>query len=786
MKRAVLCLTFLAGLGLLAAMPWGCSDPSSSSPPNVPTHRVYVMHMDTGVLSPLLETGDASAAAESWEYELILESVSEKVLWYADRPGRDSGTETMEYFVQTVWPKVYAQISPNALFDGWIPPNTLNDGLYLILRNPQYDSVSKRLTFAVTLENSTMAVQHPVSPVVFEDIKITVLNNNEDGETDTYSFVQVSPSAYFEKTEADSVYILHLTGVYPVSFYLADAPDRFSFVYPTALFDLAWSNIFEDDPPNASMTSYTDDGQLKVQVVTLNDPEYDEAQGLLTYTATLLHGDIESSQVLSSPTLFIDAQDYPSCQKQMKGPGFTKRLTVINNCGEDTWLYMKIPGAGDMPEQWDFWKQASSGEEVWTGGSTGAGTGYVRSKIKVGVPYHFCIPDKGAAGGNFQVFMEPCKQKGDDCMIGTTSGSDRDGINTLFEPTFGCIPGNTCVKNPAKPSEDLTPADYFDISAVPGYTIPMYLAVTNGNKLKCDATFSDASMLDMGSCASENRDWPEGYGTTMVAVDPAPATKCENGQCTGNGYAPCHNDADCTDGNTQMREIVKAGFTLLTQDVDGRQGYQGCASPCNYLAGHELGNPPKMWTSPSGEIMGAMATSGWEPNTLPLNTACWYCCASTASADAPGQGGVQCDKGPNGVHPIGMSGYVRRLKEMGMNGYAWQYDDYVANHNCQQKSSDESARFLLTLCPGISTGASYPWPTGSKPFLKTQGWNWKDGTCSASNSGGTYKSLYACQTANLKYACKTVLSGSGDVSHKFCLPVESGGQSYEECRKSCY
>ena len=180
-----------------------------------------------------------------------------------------------------------------------------------------------------------------------------------------------------------------------------------------------------------------------------------------------------------------------------------------------------------------------------------------------------------------------------------------------------------------------------------------------------------------------------------------------------------------------------------------------------------------------------MASAGYKPNTLPLNTACWYCCASKANADAPGQGGIQCDKGPNGSYPIGLTGYVRRLKEMGMNGYAWQYDDYGANHNCEQKSSDVSARFLLTLCPGKTTGARYPWPAGSKPYLTTQGWNWVNGKCTASNSGGTYKSLYACQVANLKYECKTVLSGNGDVSHKFCLPAETGGQKYEDCQNSC-
>ena len=128
----------------------------------------------------------------------------------------------------------------------------------------------------------------------------------------------------------------------------------------------------------------------------------------------------------------------------------TGTITVINNCGENTWLYMKYPGPVPCPNNGTFWKKSSGGEEVWTGGQPGVGTGYIRSQMKIGVPYHFCIPDKGAASGNFQIFMEPCKKTGDDCMIGTMVGSDRNAVNTLFEFTFGCMPG---VPKTCKPSE---------------------------------------------------------------------------------------------------------------------------------------------------------------------------------------------------------------------------------------------------------------------------------------------------------------------------------------------
>ena len=780
---------FLGGavmFGLLAMIPMGCSDSDSGSapvPPTVPTNRVYVMNMEDGILEPVVVT--AAENNQSWEYTLTLENVAEEVLWYCDRPGRDSGTVTMEYFVETVWPNVFVEVAPNAILDGWIPPNVSNDGLYLILRDPVYESVAKTLTFSITLEKSTMTDQHPENAVFFEDVKITVLNNNPDAETDIYSFVQVSPTAYFEETETEGVYKLYLNDVYPESFYLQDAPGRFSFVYPTELFDMAWSNIFEDDPPNASMTSYTDGKELKVQIVTLDNPDYDAESNLLTYTATLLLGDIENNQILNSPTLFIDAQDSPSCLKQMGNAGFTKRLTVLNSCGEDSWLYMTKPA---MPEQWEFWKKASGGVDVTDT--------LVRSPLKLGVPYHYCIPDKGAPGGYFKIFMEPCAKTGDDCIIGASAGVDRVAVNTLFEASFGCMPAidkSKCATNPSKPAERLAAADYFDISSVAGYTVPMYMEVTNASKLTCDKDASDGSMLDMASCPSENKPQPDGYGTTMVAVDidPATMTKCMSGQCQGSGFAPCKTDDDCTDGNTQMRTLLDAGFSLLNQgSSSGATGYQGCAAPQQYLNGHELGTPAKTWTSPSGDVMGPMGSAGWPDNTLPFNTACWYGCASTANAEAPGMGGIECDKGPkqDGSHPKAMTGYVRRLKELGMNGYAWEYDDFGANHNCAQKSPEVSAKFLVTLCPGKSTKANYPWPTGAKPYLTTQGWNWTNGTCTMVSSGGTYDSLVKCQRAHMKYKCTKLQAGDDakPVFHDYCVPVATGGTSYDDCQSTCY
>ena len=751
MKKLQAVLGVVVMFGFLAMIPVGCGNDSGSS--NIPTNRVYVMNMEDGILEPLVES--ASENNQSWEYTLTLENVAEEVLWFSDRPGRESGTVTMEYFVQTVWPKVFVQIPPNAILDGWIPPNVLNDGLYIILRDPQYDSGAKKLTFNITLEKSTMTDQHPASEVIFEDVKITVLNNNPDETTDIYSFVQVAPAAYFEETGDEGVYKLNLPNVYPESFYLQNAPGRFSFVYPTDLFDMAWSNIFGGTPPNASMTSYTEGGKLKVQIVTLDNPDYDAASNLLTYTATLLHGDIENNQVLNAPTLFIDAQDSPSCEKQMGETGFTKRLTIINSCGvtrkppnksDTAWLYLTVPTV--IPSQWDFWQKTCGKDAtvVWTGAEPGTGDKMVRFPLEIGKPYHFCIPDIGAASGKFEVFLEPCKKTGDDCMIGTLAGHDRNGTNTIFETTYACSPSiahDDCATNPSKPAEKLSTTDYFDVSAVDGFTIPMYLEVTNASKLACTRSFTDASMLDLASFSEKIEN-----DSTMHALATA---------------------------DPKLVAAIKAGYSPLTQDVDGRDAYASTTSPCKWLTGHQLGAP----TNPVGPM-------NPNPGDTP-NTASWYCCSCCGKpVVGPGEGPVKCDKGPDGVKPVGTTGYVTRLKELGLLGYSWQFDDYSGLMKCDLTAT-EATNIVLTLCPGKGTKALYPRPLQNLPYSKTQGWNWTNGKCTASNSKGTYTSLFDCQKVNMKYKCTRVHSGGDDnaVYHNFCLPVESGGQSYEDCKKGC-
>lgn len=106
----------------LLIIPFGCSDSNNGSspvPPNVPTNRVYVMTMDSGILSPVVEGAGKETvhtADQSWEYTLTLEDVWKNVLWYTESPEHKSGMETVQDYID-LWPEIYGDVSPNGILD---------------------------------------------------------------------------------------------------------------------------------------------------------------------------------------------------------------------------------------------------------------------------------------------------------------------------------------------------------------------------------------------------------------------------------------------------------------------------------------------------------------------------------------------------------------------------------------------------------------------------------------------------------------------------------------------
>jgi len=442
-------------VGFLGMVCFGCSSDSGSYTPSNLSTRVNVLSADNGTLAPVVQSegaGTVSATDQSWEYTLTLENVSEQVIWYTDRPGRESGTETVQNYID-LWLKTYGEVSPNAVLDGYMKGEISNDGLFLMLEEPVYDSGMDRLTFQVTLLDSTMDNTHPDTPLDIDDIKMTVLDNSPKDETDDWSFAQVAPGAYFEATGTEGVYKLYLNDVYPESYYIGNAPNRRSYLYTVANFVRNWKDIFEEDPPNASMTSYTGDGVLKVQIITIDNPEYDAGTSSVIYTAKLLHGAIEDLQSLYSPTLFIDKDD----------AGGTHAIQVKNNCTQTIWL-----GASGNCKS-----QASPCPEFFEP-PKGA-------NVEMGKQTHIVFHVDKGWGGRFWPRTDCkfndaglCPDGGTDCCdAGGCKNKDNNFAKEcfysgqppvlVFEPTFDAPSGNG-------------PIDYFDNSMVDGFNVLMSLS----------------------------------------------------------------------------------------------------------------------------------------------------------------------------------------------------------------------------------------------------------------------------------------------------------------------
>lgn len=152
-----------------------------------------------------------------------------------------------------------------------------------------------------------MDVKHPDTPLDIGYIKITVFDNSPEGETDTWSFAQIAPDAMFAPTETDGVYKLHLNSVYPELYQIQHAPGSGVEINTAVSMTENWNFYFSKAPPNASLTAYTESGELQLLALELDNPTYQN--NIFSYDATVLMGDLTEGASLLSPTLLIDSPD---------------------------------------------------------------------------------------------------------------------------------------------------------------------------------------------------------------------------------------------------------------------------------------------------------------------------------------------------------------------------------------------------------------------------------------------------------------------------------------------
>lgn len=348
--------------------------------------------------------------------------------------------------------------------------------------------------------------------------------------------------------------------------------------------------------------------------------------------------------------------------------------------------------------------------------------GKVALRLAKGATQTFCVPNAGAPGGNFHFAMscpdgdtQPFSMLDGGCVVGP-QGGDVSGSRTLFEPTFGCDPASaTCAFNPADPSSacQKTPGpttcsalgstDYFDVSAVDGYDVPMLLAATPKEGGRCSRPTTDASMLDLASC-------------------------------------PTEGDATLFSSDAAQQAVIAKGVSLLTETATAMRA---CVAPYKWFQTGALGTPPN--PSPSS---GACST---------IDSACFYAGAGCDNAKpvvaCPGGSGPQQRVGPtgNGNYGIQNTAWVQQLFETGYGGYTWQYGDGVGTQTCSWGSD-----LTVTLCPN-----------GGSPWRKAQLWTFDaatgrcatDGSTGPANGTTTFNSLVACQRAHMRYTCVDLTPG---------------------------
>ena len=255
-----------------------------------------------------------------------------------------------------------------------------------------------------------------------------------------------------------------------------------------------------------------------------------------------------------------------------------------------------------------------------------------------------------------------------------------------------------CQFNPSIATcQPIDSSDYFDVSAVDGYTIPLTVTVTTGQST-CNRATTDAGMLDLASCPTET-------AATLYSTLAA------------------------------QQAQIKSGVSLLNSSA---AGLQSCAAPYKWFQTTTLGNPPVAQMS--------------DPGCNPINSSCYYagsgCDNSQAATSCPGGSGPQERVGPeqNGSYGIQNTEWVTVLHAMGYLGYTWQYDDGLGTQQCSW--GEETT---VTLCPAGGT----PYLENQLWTFSTA-----TDTCSTQGQTGkpdgvkTFGSLFACQTANMLYTCK--------------------------------
>lgn len=279
LKQLRLCL-----LLLIFCIP-GCKDDRDQEPA-----RLYVAESGSGELRILPEADT---------YELLTAQHDDHLLWFDDRPGRDSGSVTITDFVDRIWPAYFRGYRPNVALaikdvngDWSIAWGQINE-----LRQ---DAASERLSWTITTDHQleTGALQ---KVILYLDNEGALIPRNQD-----HVFFQAAASGEWIRSgdelvlklssPLDHLLMLPLTSV-----------EHFSLIDMDFWLETIWPDSFVKSLPNAAVTVESG-GELHSAAVTLSHPEWAQATQSLTYRAQFMHGSVP--QTAGPVFVYIDSYYY--------------------------------------------------------------------------------------------------------------------------------------------------------------------------------------------------------------------------------------------------------------------------------------------------------------------------------------------------------------------------------------------------------------------------------------------------------------------------------------------
>ncbi len=292
--RAVLVLLIFLAVGL----PAGCSRDSSGT--RNEALRIYEMIASTGSFVAI--SGDTTGN----KLVLTLTDVPGTVLYFTDRPAEEAGYDTVNNLVNSIWPRVYGSVAPNALVRATLPDKGFLD-IFCMLEKPSYNSTTGQLGFTVTYLNGN---QKPISNLQVSDIKIIILNNAQPG-AEEWSQLMAASRCSFSAPVGDGTVTITLQQPYGSVFSYTNAPGRKSTVIPLNDYLQTWQTRFASAQPNISIAYDTRDGQAGgAQIVALTkSPSYDTSTNRIIFTARILFGTAPVAMgglEVTAPSLFVD------------------------------------------------------------------------------------------------------------------------------------------------------------------------------------------------------------------------------------------------------------------------------------------------------------------------------------------------------------------------------------------------------------------------------------------------------------------------------------------------